>query len=392
MGFRRRLHQSYYVCMFSNGKELKCSVDHPLITYNGTVTAKNLTKKMEIYTDDGGAYLTSKRLIRKDVWLYDAMHVKNHSYYTNGISSHNCEFLGSSNTLIAPSKLQVMPWRPPVHKINEIDVYELPADNHIYMMCVDTAEGQNLDYSAFTIIDVTDSPYRLVAKYRNNKISPMMFPSIIYNVATKYNNAHVLVETNNIGSQVAETLHTDLEYENLFSTSNMGRGGQKISSGFKKSSKLGVKTTTPIKSLGCSNLKSIIEGDKLIIQDEQVITELHSFVASGKSFSAETGHHDDLVMTLVLFGWLACQPVFKELTDVDIRMKMIEDKEKNTNEELLPFGIIATSLDHADAVEVYKDAEGTNWDVIGQWEENNKQWNDFSYVSGYDQDDGPIDW
>lgn len=303
-----------------------------------------------------------------------------------------CEFLGSANTLIHPSKLMAMPWKVPLHKINDIDVYEFPRPNNIYMMCVDTSEGQNLDYSAFTVIDVTESPYRVVAKYKNNKTSPLMFPNIIYNVATKYNTAHVLVETNNIGSQVAEILHSDLEYENIFSTTNMGRGGQKISAGFKKNSKLGVKTTTPIKSLGCSNLKSIVESDKLVITDEQIITELSSFVATGKSFAAEPGCNDDLVMTLVLFGWLAAQPVFKELTDLDIRKKMLEDKEKSMQEELVPFGIIASSEDHAKAVPTFRDNDGTNWEVVTQWEQNNRAWNEIDYVGDDEFDDTPSDW
>ena len=303
-----------------------------------------------------------------------------------------CEFLGSSNTLIAPSKLMAMPWKQPLQKISDVDVYEFPIKDHIYMMCVDTSEGQNLDYSAFTVIDVTNSPYRVVAKYRSNKVSPMMLPNIIFNVATKYNTAHVLVETNNIGSQVAEILHADLEYENIFSTTNMGRGGQKISAGFKKNAKLGVKTTTPIKSLGCSNLKSIVESDKLVIQDEQIIVELSSFVATSKSYAAEPGSNDDLVMTLVLFGWLATQPVFKELTDLDIRKKMLEDKEKNMHEELVPFGIIATSEDHAKAVPTYKDAQGTNWEIVEVWEHNNRFWNEISYTGEEDIDDTSSDW
>jgi hypothetical protein len=283
-----------------------------------------------------------------------------------------------------------MPWRKPLHQINEVDVYELPQENHIYMICVDVAEGQNLDYSALTVIDVTDLPYRLVAKYRNNTVSPMMLPNIIYNVATKYNTGHVLIETNNIGTQVAEMLHSDLEYENMFSTCNMGRGGQKISAGFKKSSKLGVKTTLPIKSLGCSNLKSIIEGDKLIIQDEQIMGELSSFVATGKSYQAEAGRNDDLVMTLVLFGWLATQPVFKELTDADIRQKMLQDKERNMREEMLPFGIIATSEDYTNEAETFVDDDGTYWEVIAQCKENHRLWNEFCYSGGndsYDDDD-----
>ena len=303
-----------------------------------------------------------------------------------------CEFLGSSNTLIAPSKLGAMPWRPPLQKIGDIDVYELPQPKHIYMMCVDTAEGQNLDYSAFAVIDVTECPYRLVAKYKNNQISPMMFPNIIFNVAEKYNSAHVLVETNSIGIQVAEILHTDLEYENIFSTTNLGRGGQKISAGFKKNSKLGVKTTAPMKSLGCSNLKSIVEGNKFIIQDFDTIAELTSFVATGKNYAAEPGCHDDLVMTLVMFAWLAAQPLFKELTDVDIRRQMIEGREHSLQEQLLPFGIISDGADVSKVKKTFKDESGQNWEIVERWENNKRLWDEFDYVGDQDGTDTNDDW
>lgn len=326
---------------------------------------------------------------RDDQWAKDQIKQLGQEKFNQ---EFGCEFLGSSNTLIAPSKLGAMHWKAPLQKINDIDVYELPQPQHIYMMTVDTAEGQNLDYSTFAVIDVTDSPYRLVAKYRSNKISPMMLPNIIYNVAEKYNSAHVLVETNSIGIQVAEILHTDLEYENIFSTTNLGRGGQKISAGFKKNSKLGVKTTAPMKSLGCSNLKSIVEGDKLIIQDFDTIAELTSFVATGKNYAAEPGCHDDLAMTLVMFGWLAAQPLFKELTDVDIRKKMVEERENSLQEQLLPFGIISDGSAPTEAKRTFKDETGENWEVVEQVEHNRRLWNEFDYVGDDDFADTNEDW
>lgn len=294
-----------------------------------------------------------------------------------------CEFLGSSNTLIAPSKLSTMTWRPPTQKMGDLDVYELPQNNHVYIMCVDTSEGQNLDYSAFTVINATQAPYKIVAKYKNNKISPMAFPNIIFNVAQNYNNAHVLVETNNIGSQVAEILHNELEYDNILSTTNLGRGGQRISAGFKKNSKLGVKTTAPMKSLGCSNLKTIIENDKLIIEDFQIITELTSFVANGQNYSAEPGANDDLVMTLVMFGWLFSQPLFKELTDLDIRKKILKETEQSINEHLLPFGIINNGVDQQST---FVDDTGTEWEVDDNYLREKQFWNQFDYTLDEDLD------
>ena len=271
-----------------------------------------------------------------------------------------CDFLGSSNTLISASKLATLTWKKPLKRINGLDIYEEPKEKHLYVISVDTSEGQGLDYSAFTVIDCTQSPYKIVAKYYSNEISPLVYPSIIYDVGTKYNTAYALVENNSIGVQTVNILHTDLEYENIFSTTNMGRGGQKLSSGFKKNSKLGVKTTHQIKSIGCSNLKSMIESNKLIIEDFDIISELTSFVAKQSTFSAEPGCHDDLVMSLVLFSWLTAQQPFKQLTDTDIRQKIFEDNVSSMKEELLPFGFINNGSNDNKIIE----SDGTVWEAV----------------------------
>lgn len=358
-GIRKMKHSSYYKCSFTNGKTIECSSNHPFMTYDGIVLAKDLSRRSEIYSESGGVFLKSKTLIKKETWLYDALETSNSVYYTNGVLSHNCSFLGSSNTLISTSKLSTLAWIPPIKKINDLDIYEDPKEGHIYVVAVDTAEGQNLDYSAFTVIDCTATPYKLVAKYQNNKITPMVYPSVVYNVARAYNTAYVLAETNSIGMQVVELLHKDLEYENIFSTTNMGRGGQRISAGFKKNSKLGVKMTSQIKSIGCANLKGMLESDKLIIQDFDVISELTSFVASYGSYSAEAGCNDDLVMSLVLFSWLSTQQPFKELTDTNVRQKLVEEKMESMQEEILPFGIIDDGID---STERFTDDEGNVWE------------------------------
>lgn len=252
-----------------------------------------------------------------------------------------CSFLGSSNTLISSTKLSTLSWNKPIKKIaDSLDVYEDAKPNHIYVISVDTSEGQNLDYSAFTVIDVTQVPYKICAKYYNNKISPMVFPSVIYNTALAYNSAHALVESNSIGAQIVDLLHKDLEYENVFATTNMGRGGQRISAGFRKNAKLGIKMTTQIKSIGCANLKELIETNKIIIEDYDIITELSSFVSNYTTYSAEPGCHDDLVMTLVMFSWLTTQAPFKEITNINVSRKITEEKIENMQEEVLPFGYI----------------------------------------------------
>jgi hypothetical protein len=294
-----------------------------------------------------------------------------------------CSFLGSSNTLISASKLSTLAWVTPTQRFNDLDIHELPKEGSVYVIAVDTAEGQGLDYSAFTVIDCSSTPYKVVAKYQNNKIKPLEYPNVILNVATKYNNAHVLIETNSIGMQIADILHTDLEYENIFSTTNLGRGGQKISSGFNKNSKLGIKMTNQIKTIGCSNLKALIETDKLLIQDFDIISEFTSFVATHASFSAEPGCNDDLIMSLVTFSWLTTQPAFKELTDTDVRKKIMDEKLQNMQEELLPFGFIDNGIDNK---QKFKDSDGN------LWESNDNFYNDNTYFDNngffWKNDDG----
>jgi len=258
-----------------------------------------------------------------------------------------CDFIGSTNTLISSSKLHTLAWNSPQIKNNDgLDIYEGAKEDHIYVVCVDTSRGQGKDYSAFTVIDITETPYKLVAKFRNNLISPMVLPTVVKSVAEKYNQAFALIEINDIGAQVADVLHEDLEYENILFTSYRGRAGQTISGGFGGSqTQRGVRTTTPVKKLGCSVLKSLVENDKLIIEDSDVIGELYTFVAKGQSYEADDGHTDDLAMCLVLFGWLTRQDYFKNLTDTDVRLDVYSDEIDRIEEETIPFGFTSLSDD-----------------------------------------------
>lgn len=251
-----------------------------------------------------------------------------------------CEFLGSANTLIHPTKIRTLAFKRPSRTWNGVDFYIEPIENHTYVCVVDVARGVGLDYSAFTVFDVTEVPYKLVAKFRDKEISPLLYPNYINQVAKMYNEAYILVEVNDIGAQVADILHNDLEYENLIATSVKGRAGQQVSGGFSTGTQFGVRTTKQVKRIGTSNLKDLIENDKLIIEDFDVITELASFIGKGTSYEAEEGAHDDLVMTCVLFAWLVRQTYFRDITDVDIRQKMYEEKIKMLEDEQLPFGII----------------------------------------------------
>jgi len=263
-----------------------------------------------------------------------------------------CEFLGSTNTLIEPAKLRNMPYKPPIRKQQELDVYVEPQKGHAYCTLVDTASGVGQDYSTFTIIDVTEIPYKVVAKYRNNEISPIIFPNIIEQISTQYNKSWCLVETNGNGMQVGDILYYDLEYENTILTSP-NKGGQEVSGGFKKNSRIGLITSKHVKRTGCTTIKELIEKDHLIIEDFDIISELMTFAEKGPSFQAEEGYHDDLVMTLVLFGWLVNQRYFKEITDSDIRKKLLEQQERMNDEDSLPLGFFNDGISEVVAEDDY---------------------------------------
>jgi hypothetical protein len=271
-----------------------------------------------------------------------------------------CEFLGSSNTLINGAKLAALHWKEPIRRMECMDIFEEPIHKHTYVLCADVSEGQNLDYSTFSIFDVTEIPYRQVAKYRNNEISPMLLPAVIYSAARQYNEAFVLVEINSIGLQVADILHYELAYENLLKFQIKGKQGMQASGGFaagKNKLAFGLKITAQSKMIGCANLKTLVENDKLILNDEDTITELYSFSANKKTFMAEEGQNDDLAMTLVHFGWLTAQKLFKETVSNDIRYTLQKELAYLQDVENVPFGFIDNGLD--DIVE--KDDSGDLW-------------------------------
>jgi len=251
-----------------------------------------------------------------------------------------CEFIGSSATLIPAVKLRSLAFKDPKKSIEDLDVYRDPEDKRIYVMTVDCAEGVGQDSSAFSVFDVSEIPYRQVAKYKNNTISPLLYPSVIYNVARRYNNAYVLVETNNIGQQVVDILHYDLEYENIFTLEHHNIKGQHISAGFKRSVSFGIKTTKSVKKIGCANLKTLIETDKLLVEDFDTISELNTFVRIKDSYEAEEGNHDDMVMTLVFFSWLTAQSYFKEITNNDVRDRLTKERNIYLEEDMSPVGFL----------------------------------------------------
>ena len=269
-----------------------------------------------------------------------------------------CEFLGSVDTLINPAKLRALVYEKPIQSGNGLDVYEKPIENHDYVCTVDVARGGGQDYSAFVVIDITDYPNKVVAKYRNNEIKPMLFPSIIFDAVKAYNNAWVLCEVNDIGDQIAAILNYDLEYPNLLQCSMRGRAGQIVGQGFSgKKTQLGLKMSKAVKAVGCSNLKTMIEADKILFKDYEILSELTTFIHKRNSFEAEDGCNDDLAMCLVIYAWLVAQDYFKELTDQDVRKRLYEEQKNQIEQDMAPFGFLDDGLGETSFV----DADGDRW-------------------------------
>jgi len=275
-----------------------------------------------------------------------------------------CEFLGSIDTLIAPAKLRTLAYRQPIQSNAGLDVHVKPEEGHTYILTADVSRGTSNDYSAYVVVDVSEIPYKIVAKYRDNEIKPLLFPAKIYDVARAYNQAFVLVEVNDIGEQVANTLQFDLEYDNLMMASMRGRAGQILGGGFSGGrAQLGVRTTKAVKRIGCSNLKQLVEDNKIVIEDLDIINELSTFIIKGQSFEADEGCNDDLVACLFIFAWATDQQYFKELSDMDIRATMIREQQDLLEQDMAPFGFIVDGLEDENIGEMV-DEYGTRWNPI----------------------------
>ena len=282
-----------------------------------------------------------------------------------------CEFLGSVDTLIAPSKLRTLIYDNPVKRNAGLDVYKPSQENHDYVMTVDVARGVGEDYSAFVVVDIISFPHKIVAKYRNNDIKPMLFPNIIYEVAKSYNSAYVLCEVNDIGDQVASILQYDLEYQNLLMCSMRGRAGQIVGQGFSgKKTQLGVKMSKTVKKVGSLNLKTLIEEDKLIFSDYEIISELTTFISKSNSFEAEEGCNDDLAMCLVIYAWLVQMDYFKELTDQDVRKRLYEEQKNQIEQDMAPFGFMDDGL----GGDSFTDSEGDRWFNADEYGDRSFMW------------------
>ena len=290
-----------------------------------------------------------------------------------------CEFLGSVDTLISAAKLRSMVFEDPIQDNSKgLKVYEKVIAEKDYIITVDVSRGTCNDYSAFVVFDITTLPWKIVAKYRNNEIKPILFPNIIDQVARNYNKAYILIEINDIGEQVGNILHYDLEYPNVLMCAMRGRAGQIVGQGFSGTkSQLGLKMSKVTKKIGCSNLKTLIEDDKLIITDYEIISELTTFIQKNQSFEADDGHNDDLVMCLVIFAWLAVQPYFKEMTDNDVRKRIYDDQANQIEQDMAPFGFVSNGLEELESK--FVDENGDVWHL----DEYGDVATDVSYMMNY---------
>ena len=366
-GIQKVYKPFYHHIIFDDGTEIKCSENHQFglkkILASCVKNDDKIDNKIVIYNE----------IVEEGIWLYDPIDVsEGNLYYSNNIISHNCEFLGSVDTLITPSKLRMMVYDDPLTRSKGLDVYEDPIEKNTYLITVDVSRGMSNDYSAFIVFDISQFPYKVVSKYRNNEIKPMLFPNIIHDVAKAYNKAFVLAEVNDIGEQVSSILHYDLEYDNILMCSMRGRAGQMVGQGFSgKKTQLGIKMSKTVKKVGCSNLKTIIEDDKLIIKDYDIISELTTFIQKSQSFEAEEGCNDDLAMCLVIFAWLVVQDYFKEMTDNDVRKRIYEDQKDQIEQDMAPFGFMSDGLSEDTS---FVDNDGDRWhldeygDVSYMWQ------------------------
>lgn len=306
---------------------------------------------------------------RTDAWALEQKKVLGEQKY---LQEMECTFLGSAGTLISSAALKSMAFIRSIRQLMEgLEIYEEPQPDHFYVSSVDSSRGQGLDYSTFLVMDCTVEPFKVVAKYRNNTISPMLFPNVIVQTARYYNNAYLLIENNDVGAQVADICMHELEYDFMFHGEEAN--GRFYLSQHGKAKQLGIKTTKRVKRQGCNALKQLVENGKLIISDFNIIEELSTFILKRDGvYAAEEGAHDDLAMCLVLFAWLSSQAYFRDLTNFDIRKKLYEERMRIIEEELPPLPVTEAELQEKPAY--FKDG-GIVWQTVTEdSDEYGKNW------------------
>jgi|694.fasta_scaffold00486_2 hypothetical protein len=342
-GVRKTRHHKYLQITSHVGETLNCSLNHRFII-NGIETIASELKEDDILSNNFSVFHIE--LINAEIELYDPVSVNDtHSFYHNGdIISHNCDFIGSSLTLIASDTLLALQARAPIKEWQDTRYYVEPKAGHNYIMTVDVSKGRGQDYSTFTVFDVTSTTFSTVCIYRSNMISPLMFPEYITRAAKVYNDALVVIENNDAGQVVCNSVYYDYEYDNTFVSSAVKNNG------------IGVTMTKRVKRIGCSNLKDLIERGRLEVCDADAVTELSSFEPKGDSYAASGGCHDDLVMNMVLFAWYVSTDSFTSLTNHELKDLLYAEKIREMEEDLPPFGFIsrASNSDKPDSAVHYE--------------------------------------
>lgn len=319
---------------------IHCSLNHLLKTKFGFKEASSLSVGDIVFPNER---VVSVKLMGKSK-LYDIVNVENpeNSYFTNKVISHNCQFAGSSATLIDGEFLVKLPFKQPIKTTEDetIRYWEAPQRGHTYVMTVDVSRGRDLDFSAFIVFDVTEIPYKVVCTLKNNEISVMRFPIIIGQIAKAYNTASVLIENNDLGESVCNDLWFNQEYSEVLWTKN-----GKISAA--KDATIGIKTSKPVKTRGCGAIKEIIEKNELVVNDFRIIEELGIYVQNNRgTYEAQDTHiNDDLCSCLFLFGYFTLTDYFKDLTNTNVSKKIMQRYEEQMEDSVVPFGFIPTQDD-----------------------------------------------
>jgi len=375
-GIRKYKKEKVCHITLDSGKKTSVTEDHIFVLWNTKPIYAGILKVGDalLGLNNSFHYIASIVIEEKDTDFYCVVDSgKNSVYYGDELLSHNCEFLGSGATLISRRALQALIIQKPLYSQNGLDVYKNPGKTlegpRIYVIALDTARGRQLDWSAFTVIDVTESPYEVVAKYRTNTIPPVLLADQIVPIAKRYNNAFIIIEMDGPGYQVADDLHHIHEYPNILYVATKGRSGQILATGFGNTGKnvqRGVKMSTPVRRTGCANLKTLIETKRLVLYDDDIKHELATFELKGDKYQAAEGHHDDLVMSLVVFSWLTTQKHFRDLVEATIRENLQEEYAPQFEHDLTPYGWIETHKPIEEVIvtekDIWKSAQSDVWE------------------------------
>ena len=351
-------HKSYLLLEFDDGTELSCSLNHRIKSDDIFIEARHL----KISDNVGDKKILWIDHIEENILLFDPVNVGDkHEYIGNGLVNHNCvEFLGSAGTLISSLALKSMAFTAAQKLLfdNKLAIYEMPKEGHPYVLVADSSHGKELDYSAFLIIDIAEIPYRVVGRFRDNNISAQAYPNAIVAAAKHYNNAYVLGENNDIGAMVLQILTQDLDYENTFYTEDI-KGNQGLT--FRGGKTPGLRTKKKTKRQVCNAIKTLIENQQIIVQDFETISEMTTFVIRQNGiYAADDDCNDDLMMCLVLFGWLTTQQAFKDLTDQDARRRLFDHQAQQMEEEMPPLAVHVLAQLGPEKIK----SGGVIWDIV----------------------------